>query len=147
MTHTHETTFSLQTTRIMYRLGSDNAGLIIAGLSLLVKGVSYFPPLKEASRQPTHWLEHFFPLEIIGVLWIAAGVLCFAAIWQRRLEDFAWPAAIGLHTAWAVSFATNWALYSGRAWVSALSYLTILGFLAWGLSRTAPPPPQRQGSR
>lgn len=131
------TAFAVQTRSIMRVMGSDRAGLIIIGSSVLIKGVSYFPPLKEPSRVPSHWVEHFFPLEVIGVVWIAVGLLCFAAMWCRRLEDFAWPAAIGLHTVWALSFTTNWLLYSGRAWVSALSYLTILALIMWGLARSS----------
>ncbi|WP_018024072.1 hypothetical protein [Corynebacterium ulceribovis] len=125
----------IEATRSQRVLGSMSFGLAAVGFATALKGVSYFPPLKEPTRAPSHWLEHFIEMPVIGFAWLAIGLLCFVAIPKRRLRSTAWGLVMVLHAAWMMSFAMNWVLYQGRAWVSALSYFTIVALIFWGLAR------------
>lgn len=124
-------------TRLRAFLMTDATVLIILGVGIIGRGISYIPS-EWTGRIDSHPAEGALPLAVWSLIWIAVGILCLvAAFWPEG-----WPAAagigagIGLNTLWAGSFLT--ATINGtmpRGWVSAIGYLTIALLALWAVWR------------
>lgn len=124
--------------RIERAVTSDGAGLVILGLSAIVRGISYFRV--SADRIPAHWLEGQLPPAAWAWVWIVIGVGCFVAAYVPRILPITVGLAVGLNSLWAISFLILWVTGdSPRAYVSALGYLATAGLAMWGFGRGRDP--------
>lgn len=115
---------------------SDAAGLTILGSAALVRYFSYSPGQANPDRDPAHWLEGLLPMTGWAWVWLVIGVMCIAAIWNRRLMPTAVGLIVGLNLAWAFSFmGIQLAGESSRAYVSAIGYFATAGLAVWGFGR------------
>lgn len=124
--------------RIERAVASDATGLVILGLSALVRGISYFRANPE--RIPAHWLEGQLSPTSWAWVWIVIGVGCLIATCVPRILPITVGLAVGLNSLWALSFLILWATGdSPRAYVSALGYLATAGLATWGFGRGRDP--------
>lgn len=114
----------------------DAPALIILGVSILARGVSYTPPLMSPHAQATHPAEGALTMPTWGVVWIAVGLACIASAWWPRATPFTVGAGVGLNVLWGLSFIAD-AIVDGspRGWVPAVSYLTIALLIVWAVWR------------
>lgn len=116
---------------------SDEAGLLICGVATIARGVSYMPGLVAADRPAAHYLEDVFQPTVWGVVWIAVGLACLAAIALPRLTPACVGLSAGIYASWGTSFMAGQFFDErlGRAWVSALSYYLICALILWAFGR------------
>lgn len=115
---------------------SDAMGLLILAVATIARGVSYLRPFVNPDRDPAHWLEGLLQPTLWAWVWIAGGLLALASCFIDRLQPAALGITVGLHTAWAFSFIGGTMTGdSPRAWVSAISYITILALSLWAFGR------------
>lgn len=114
----------------------DGTGLAIIGVLSILRGISYTPVVVNVDRSPAHALEALLPVTVWAWVWIAIGALCLVAIAWRRLSSPAVGLAVGIHTAWALSFIAAWLWEdSQRGWLSALGYIGVAFLFLWAISR------------
>lgn len=115
---------------------NDGTGLAIIGVLSFLRGISYSPGVVNANRDAAHALEAMLPVTWWAWVWLAIGTLCLAAVRWRRLLPPAVGLAVGIHTAWALSFIAAWAFADNqRSWVSSLGYIGIAFLFLWAISR------------
>ena len=115
---------------------SDAMGLLILAVATIARGVSYLRPFVNPERDPAHWLEGLLQPTLWAWVWIAGGLLALASCFIDRLQPAALGITVGLHTAWALSFIGGTTVGDlPRAWVSAISYITILALSLWAFGR------------
>lgn len=115
---------------------NDGTGLAIIGALSILRGVSYTPVAVNTNREAAHALENLLPVTVWAWVWIGIGVLCLTAIAWRRISSAAVGLAVGIHTAWALSFIGGWMFGdSMRGWLSALNYFGIAFLFLWAISR------------
>lgn len=115
---------------------SDAMGLLILSVATIARGVSYLSPFVNPDRDPAHWLEGLMQPTMWAWVWIAGGVLALASCFASRLQPAAVGITVGLHAAWAFSFIGGTMTGDApRAWVSAISYITILALSLWAFGR------------
>ena len=125
--------------RIKNFLLSDAPALIILGVGILARGLSYSPHvLGPAPRPGGHPAEAALPMPVWSVIWVAVGVLCLVgAVWsRRRIAALAVGLGIGLNMLWAGSFLV--ATITGdmpRGWVSAVGYASVALLVVWAVWR------------
>lgn len=114
----------------------DAPALIILGVSILARGVSYTPPLMPPHAQATHPAEGALTMPTWGVVWIVAGLACIASAWWPRATPITVGLGVGLNVLWGLSFIAD-AIVDGspRGWVPAVSYLTIALLIVWAVWR------------
>lgn len=114
---------------------TDAPALVILGVGLILRGVSYIPSLVGESPS-SHPAEEFFPIQVWGVIWIAAGLACLAATVWERAAPAAIGAGVGLHAIWAMSFVADAiAEHSPRGWLPAVSYASVALLVIWAVWR------------
>ena len=116
---------------------TDATALLILGVSILLRGVSYIPH-EIGGRIDTHPAEGALPISVWAVVWIGVGVLCLvAAPWHEGpVAAVALGLGIGLNALWAASFFT--ATITGemsRGWVTGTGYATVALVVLWGVWR------------
>ena len=114
---------------------TDAPALVILGVGLLLRGVSYMPYLMGDSPS-SHPAEGFFPIHIWGVIWIVVGLACLVATVWERLAPAAIGAGVGLHAIWAMSFlADSMIEQSPRGWLPAVGYASVALLVMWAVWR------------
>ena len=122
-------------------LTSDAPALIILGLGILARGLSYSPHiLGPAPRIGGHPAEAALPMPTWSIIWVAVGVVCLiGAVWSRRkVAALAIGLGVGLNMLWAGSFVA--ATITGdmpRGWVSAVGYASVALLVVWAVWRGA----------
>ena len=125
--------------RLKNFLLSDAPALIILGVGILARGLSYSPHvLGPAPRSGGHPAEAALPMPVWSVIWVAVGVLCLVgAVWSRRkIAALAVGLGVGLNMLWAGSFLA--ATITGdmaRGWVSAVGYASVALLVVWAVWR------------
>lgn len=120
-------------------LFSDSPVLIILGLGILARGLSYSPHFfGRAPRSGGHPAEAALPMSVWSIVWVAVGVLCLvAAVWSHRaIAAWAIGLGVGLNMLWAGSFIV--ATITGdmpRGWVTAIGYASIALLVIWAVWR------------
>lgn len=120
-------------------LTSDAPALIILGLGIMARGLSYSPHvLGPAPRIGGHPAEAALPMPAWSIIWVAVGVLCLVgAVWSRRkIAALAIGLGVGLNMLWAGSFVA--ATITGdmpRGWVSAVGYASVALLVVWAVWR------------
>lgn len=116
---------------------SDGVALLVLGLGILARGVSYTP---HSPKTPAgHPAENALPMSAWATIWVAVGLLCLAAaLWsESRFAALALGAGVGLNLLWAGSFIA--ATVSGdmpRGWVTAVGYISVSLLVAWSTWRS-----------
>lgn len=103
-------------------------GLVLMGLACLARAWSYLEPGLTAPPNQLAFVGEIIPFSSYSLVWAGAGVICFASVAVRRVMPWGFGLFAGLHLLWALSFFASWlVLESPRAWVSAISYITLAG--------------------
>lgn len=127
--------------RLRSFLISDAPALIILGLGIIARGLSYSPHV--FGRAPSvggHPAEAALPMPVWSIIWVAVGVLCLvSAVWSRRqIAALAIGSGVGLNMLWAGSFVA--ATITGdmdRGWVTAIGYASVALLVIWAVWRGA----------
>ena len=125
--------------RLRSFLMSDAPVLIILGLGILARGLSYSPHVfGRAPRSGGHPAEAALPMPMWSIIWVSVGVLCLvAAVWSRRqIAALAIGLGVGLNMLWAGSFVA--ATITGdmaRGWVTAIGYASVALLVIWAVWR------------
>lgn len=118
---------------------SDSPALVILGLGILSRGLSYSPHvLGPAPRAGGHPAEAALPMSVWSAIWVAVGVLCLvAAVWSRRLiAAWAIGLGVGLNMLWAGSFvAVSITGDMARGWVTGIGYASVALLVIWAIWR------------
>lgn len=111
--------------------------LVIVGLTVIIRAVSYSPFLGAPPARGTHPAEAALPMNIWAVIWIITGVviLCAAVKPTSFLAALSLGAGIGLHVVWGLSFLLSTWQDNPRGYVSAVGYLGISALVAWAVWR------------
>lgn len=123
--------------RLRCFLLTDATALIILGVSIILRGVSYIPH-EIGGRIDTHPAEGVLPISAWAVIWIGVGILCIITVpWhQGPVAAVAIGLGLGLHALWAASFFT--ATITGEmpsGWVTGTGYLALALAVLWGVWR------------
>lgn len=120
-------------------LMSDAPALIILGLGILARGLSYSPHvLGRAPRSGGHPAEAALSMPTWSIIWVSVGAFCLvAAVWSRRLiAAWAIGLGVGLNVLWAGSFFV--ATITGdmpRGWVTGIGYASVALLVLWAVWR------------
>ena len=122
--------------RLRSFLMTDATALLILGVSIILRGVSYMPAL--GGGVSSHPAEGALPISVWAIIWIGVGVLCLvAAPWHEGpVAAVALGLGIGLNALWAVSFFT--ASITGempRGWVTGTGYAAVALLALWSVWR------------
>lgn len=115
---------------------SDGVALLVLGLGIIARGVSYVPAAQ--GRSVSHPAEGALPMSVWASIWIGVGVVCLvAAVWHDSVvAAVALGLGVGLNLLWAGSFLA--ATINGsmpRGWVSAVGYMSIAALVLWSTWR------------
>lgn len=116
-------------------LRSGWCGAMILGVSVLIRGFFYAPPVvPDGHRIPA--LEQWMPVHVWAWVWLIVGVVTIIAAVARRFLPQIIGASTALYTLWAVMYLCSWAFGdSSRGYVTALSYFTIAMLVIWAYWR------------
>lgn len=123
--------------RLRAFLFTDATALLILGVSIILRGISYIPH-EIGGRIDTHPAEGALPISAWAVIWIGVGILCLVSVpWHEGpVAAVALGLGIGLNALWAASFFT--ASITGdmpRGWVTGTGYLALALAVLWGVWR------------
>ena len=115
---------------------TDATALLILGVSIILRGVSYMPVM--GGGISSHPAEGALPIGVWAIIWIGVGVLCLvSAPWYKGpVAAVALGLGIGLNALWAASFFT--ATITGemsRGWVTGIGYATVALVVLWSVWR------------
>ena len=114
----------------------DAPALVILGISIMARGISYLPPLMSPRAQAAHPAEGFLSMPTWAVIWIVIGAACILSAWWDKATPIAVGAGVGLNILWGLSFLTNSIVNdSPRAWVSSIGYLSLALLVIWAVWR------------
>lgn len=116
---------------------SDGVALLVLGLGIFARGVSYIP---DDGRSVSHPAEAALPMGAWAGVWIGVGLACIVtARWaESQAAAVALGVGVGLNLLWAGSFfATSLTGEMPRGWVSAVSYLSISALVMWSTWRSS----------
>ncbi|OFO13764.1 hypothetical protein HMPREF3088_05420 [Corynebacterium sp. HMSC22B11] len=124
--------------RVRRFLLSDGVALLVLGLGILARGISYTTPSRGSGY--AHPAEAALPMGIWAVIWIVIGVLLIvAAVWHETVfAALALGSGVGLNLLWAGSFTA--ATVTGdmpRGWVSSVGYISVAVLVLWTTWRGA----------
>lgn len=116
---------------------SDGVALMVLGLGILARGVSYtsYSPNVPAG----HPAEDALPMSAWGGIWIGIGLVCIvSSFWaESHAAAVALGAGVGLNLLWAGSFIA--ASVTGdmpRGWVTAVGYVSVSLLVMWSTWRS-----------
>ncbi|PLV98749.1 hypothetical protein BRL53_08940 [Corynebacterium ulcerans] len=121
-------------------LMTDSTAIIILGIGILARGLSYLPiVLGPPPSRGSHPAEGLLPIEAWGLVWVIVGILCLLAAFtkQQVLEVLALCAGVALDCLWGFSFIQG-AIIAGqgsRLWVSSIGYFSIVALVMWAVWR------------
>ena len=83
---------------------SDGVALLVLGLGIIARGVSYVPAAQ--GRSVSHPAEGALPMSVWAIIWIGVGVVCLvAAVWHdSAVAAVALGLGVGRNLLWAGSF-------------------------------------------
>lgn len=114
----------------------DAPALIILGLGILARGVSYTPLIMSPHAQATHPAEGLIGMSQWSVVWIVVGAVCLISAWWSPTAPIAVGAGVGLNVLWGLSFIADSIIDgSTRGWVPAVGYLSIAMLVMWAVWR------------
>lgn len=115
---------------------SDGVALLVLGLGILARGISYIP---DDGKSVSHPAEAALPMSVWAGVWIGVGLACIVtARWaESPAAAVALGVGVGLNLLWAGSFlAVSLTGDTPRGWVSAVSYLSISVLVVWSTWRS-----------
>ena len=115
---------------------SDGVALLVLGLGIFARGVSYIP---DGGRSVSHPAEAALPMSAWAGAWIGVGLACIVTAWwsESPAAAVALGVGVGLNLLWAGSFiAVSLTGDMPRGWVSAVSYLSISVLVMWSTWRS-----------
>ena len=115
---------------------TDATALLILGVSIVLRGISYMPVM--GGGVSSHPAEGALPIEVWAVVWIGVGVLCLLATpWHAGpVAAVALGLGVGLNALWAVSFfASSVTGGMSRGWVTGTGYATVALVVLWAVWR------------
>lgn len=125
--------------RLRNFLLTDATALLILGIGILFRGLSYTPGVfGPAPQSGSHPAEVMLPINAWAAVWIIAGVACIAAAFTRSeiLDAVALGLGVALNVSWGTSFIAATAIGdSPRGWVSAVGYFSIAALVMWAVWR------------
>ena len=115
---------------------SDGVPLMILGLGIAARGLSYGP---HGPKGPVaHPAEAALPMWAWGGIWVTVGCFCaVTALWpETRVAAVALGIGVGLNLLWAGSFIAASAMGDmPRGWVTSVGYLSISLLVMWSTWR------------
>lgn len=117
---------------------SDGVALLVLGLGILARGVSYVPDGN--GRAVSHPAEAALPMPAWAGVWIGVGLVCVITAWwaESPAAAVALGVGVGLNLLWAGSFlASSLTGYIPRGWVSAVGYLSVSVLVMWSTWRSS----------
>ena len=117
------------------------AALAIVAAGAIARGVAYVN--QPSTGGLTHFIDALVPLHLWAVVWIAAGVMVLAGVWQRVLARYALAFTAMLWTIWGLSYMTATVLGdASRGWVTGALILNVAGLtiIVAALADTVGPP-------
>ncbi|MDK4244032.1 hypothetical protein QPX10_10170 [Corynebacterium pseudodiphtheriticum] len=126
-----------QAVRIRRWALTDGPLLVLVGLAVLARGISYLPSVYDGDSQ--HPAEGLIPLDWWAMVWVVIGT--FSVVMGlmptlQRANAVAVGLCVGLHLLWASSFMLVSATGERpRGWVSAVSYALIAALMVWAVWR------------
>lgn len=112
---------------------SDGMPLMVLGLGIVARGLSYGP-----KGPVTHPAEAALPMGVWGVIWVTVGVACIGtSLWAESCAAaVALGVGVGLNLLWAGSFIAASVMGDmPRGWVTAVGYLSISMLVMWSTWR------------
>ena len=122
--------------RLRSCLMTDATALLILGVSIILRGISYLPLL--GGGLSSHPAQGALPISVWAVVWIMVGVLCLvAAPWHKgQVAAVALGLGIGINALWAVSFfAATITGEMARGWVTGTGYAAVALLALWSVWR------------
>lgn len=116
---------------------SDGVALLVLGLGIFVRGVSYIP--NDDGRSVSHPAEAALPMGAWAGVWIGVGLACIVVShWaESPAAAVALGLGVGLNLLWAGSFiASSLTGDIPRGWVSAVGYLSVALLVMWSTWRS-----------
>lgn len=115
---------------------SDGVALLVLGLGILARGVSYIP---DGGRPVSHPAEAALPMSAWAGVWIGVGLVCIITAWwaESPAAAVALGVGVGLNLLWAGSFlSSSLTGHMPRGWVSAVGYISVSGLVMWSTWRS-----------
>ncbi|WP_311342831.1 hypothetical protein [Corynebacterium riegelii] len=113
---------------------TDSPALVILGLGIILRGVSYTPWLMSPSAQTSHPAEGMLSMTTWAIIWIAAGIGCVVAAFAPRAAPVFVGAGVGLSLMWGLSFIADSIIdRSPRGWLPSVSYLQVAALVVWAV--------------
>lgn len=116
---------------------SDGVALLVLGLGILARGISYLPG--DDGRSVSHPAEAALPMSAWAGIWIGVGLACIITAWwaESPAAAVALGVGVGLNLLWAGSFiASSLTGDMPRGWVSAVGYLSVALLVMWSTWRS-----------
>ena len=115
--------------RVQHRLGRRGAFLAVVGLGWVYYGLGVvLAPTRDtvAALAP---ITHAIPLDALGAVWVACGVLALvSAVAPPGLDRWGFAGVVGPPLMWFGAFAAAWSTGdTGRSWPSGGTWLTWAG--------------------
>ena len=125
--------------RLRNFLLTDATALLILGIGILFRGLSYAPGvLGPAPQGGSHPAEVMLPINAWAAVWIISGVACVVAAFTKSpvVDAVALGLGVALNIAWGASFIAATIIGdSARGWVSAVGYFSIAALVLWAVWR------------
>lgn len=115
---------------------TDAPAILILGLGLIARGVTYMPVYFGGPGPGSHPAETFVSMDVWANIWIASGIICLTALAFPKLAPAAIGVGVGLHAIWAMSFVADSIVdRSPRGWLPAVGYASIALLVMWAVWR------------
>ena len=121
------------------RLRVATLGIVSAGA--IARGAAYID--QPSTGGLTHFIDALVPLHLWAIVWIAAGVMVLAGVWQRVLARYALAFVSMLWLIWGLSYMSATVFGdSSRGWVTGALILNVAGLtiIVAALADTVGPP-------
>ena len=114
---------------------TNGPALLVLGLGIVARGVSYLPPRVGGPAPASHPAELLLPIGWWAAVWLTIGAVCLIAAVVPRLQPLAVGCGVGLHAIWALSFIADSIIDRNRGWVSAIGYASVALLVLWAVWR------------
>lgn len=118
---------------------ADATALLILGIGILFRGLSYIPEvLGPAPQSGSHPTDVLLPINVWAAVWIITGVACIVSAFTRSkiLDAVALGLGVTLNISWGISFIDYTAIGdTPRGWVRAVGHFSIAALVMWAVWR------------